>query len=273
MLTDTPQISWEMAVQTLRDDPASQDIVQACFYDDPLAEAAKRYWNSSEWNEVRSRLPAVGGDALDIGAGRGIAAYALARDGWNTSALEPDSSDIVGAGAIRQLAAAENLSIDIFEEWGEKLPFAEDSFDIVHCRAVLHHARDLLDLCKEVSRVLRPGGTFIATREHVVSRHEDIPTFQASHPLHDLYGGEYAYTLQEYKNAITSAGLQIVSVLNPFASNINLYPVTMQDVKRRWSSRLKLPLPALIPDFALKMRGRTLNTPGRLYTFVSRLRS
>ena len=43
--------------------------------------------------------------ALDLGAGRGISSYALAREGWQVTALEPDPSMLIGAGAIRSLVA------------------------------------------------------------------------------------------------------------------------------------------------------------------------
>ena len=65
-------------------------------------EAAQRYWDSTEWKAVHQFLPATKGDALDIGAGRGISWYPLAANGFpNVTALEPNPSDIVGAGAIR----------------------------------------------------------------------------------------------------------------------------------------------------------------------------
>ena len=40
-------------------------------------------------------------------------------------------------------------------------------FDVVFARAVLHHTRDLELACREMFRVLRPGGIFVAAREHV----------------------------------------------------------------------------------------------------------
>lgn len=269
-MSEAKSMTWEDAVQTLRDDPKARELVEACFYDDPLTAAAERYHRGSEWRAIRAILPSPRGTALDIGAGRGIASYAFAKDGWKTSALEPDPSSIVGAGAIRALAQDAGLSIDVVEEWGERLPFEDAAFDVVHCRAVLHHAHDLQDLCTEVARVLKPGGIFIAAREHVVTSHADIPAFQASHPLHHLYGGEYAYTLAEYVGALTRAKLVMDEILNPFASDINLYPVTMAQVKRNWSRRLHLPVASLIPDAILKWRGARNQAPGRLYSFVCR---
>ncbi len=261
-------MNWEQSVLQLRAAPERAELVRACFYDDPLLESATRYWQSSEWQAVRSLLPAVG-DALDVGAGRGISSFALAKDGWKVSALEPDPSPIVGAAAIRGLAAAANLPIEVAEAWGERLPFADASFDLVHCRQVLHHARDLPQLCRQIGRVLKPGGVLIATREHVISQREDLAAFLAGHPLHQLYGGENAYLRTEYTSAITQAGMVILREFNPLESDINLYPQTRAAVKARWAARLGLP-PSLVPDWVLAWVGARSSAPGRLYTFLAR---
>lgn len=263
-----PQLTWEQAVLWLRAQPDRADLVHACFYDDPLTEAADRYWRSSEWVAVRSFMPPQIGRALDIGSGRGISAHALARDGWQVTALEPDSSDVVGAGAIRRLARDTGLVIEVTETWGEELPFAAASFDLVHCRQVLHHARDLDLLCRQIGRVLKPGGLFIATREHVISRQEDLPAFLADHPLHRFYGGESAYLLNDYKAAIGRGGIRIDHTLNPMQSDINLFPDTTSDVKKRWGKRLGLPSGRLVPDAVLSVVGSRSKVPGRLYSFI-----
>ncbi len=270
-MTAASSLSWEQAVLSLRAQPEAHELVQACFYDDPLIDAARRYAASSEWLAVRALIgPGNGpgsGKALDIGAGRGIASFALASDGWKVTALEPDGSAVVGAAAVRQLAGESGLPIKVVQEWGESLPFADASFDLVHCRQVLHHARNLTQLCAEVGRVLRPGGRFIATREHVVSRHADIPAFQDAHPLHHLYGGENAFMLDEYTTAIEMAGIRIKRVLNCKESDINLYPESCLGIKRRWAQRVFLPFPQWIPDALLRYAGNRSQVPGRLYTF------
>jgi len=263
------KMTWEESVQWLRNQPNQQELVWAAFYDDPLLDAAKRYAKSSEWLAVRAFLPTQKGAVLDLGAGRGIASFAFAKDGWTVTALEPDSSDLVGAGAIRQLATQASLNINIVQEWGESLPFADASFKVVHCRAVLHHAHDLAKLCEEINRVLQPGGMMIATREHVISRHEDLNKFLNAHPLHHLYGGENAYLLEGYIQAIKNAGMQINHILNPLASDINLYPSTIKATKTRIAARLGV-TKWFIPDIALQIYGALSKVPGRLYTFVAR---
>jgi len=263
------RFTWEEAVQWLRNQPDQAELVRAAFYDDPLISAANRYVRSSEWRALRELLPKEKGHALDIGAGRGISSYALANDGWAVTALEPDPSDIVGAGAVRSLVKESGVNVNVIEKWGESLPFDSNTFDLVYCRAVLHHARDLRELCKEVFRVLKPNGLFVATREHVISKKEDLDAFLNAHPLHNLYGGEHAYLLKEYTGAITDSGLKLEKVLNPASSDINLYPQSKQKVKKQISSKLMAP-DFLIPDFILTLRASFSNAPGRHYSFVAR---
>ena len=265
---DDSQITWEEAVKWLRSQPGREPLVKACFFDDPLVAACDRYLASSEWREVR-KISGPPGSVLDVGAGRGIASYAYARDGWKTAALEPDSSNLVGAGAIRKINEETGLNIEVVETWGEQLPFPAATFDVVFARQVLHHAADLGAFCREVFRVLRPGGRFIAIREHVLTKESDLSAFLASHPLHELYGGEHAYRLEVYLNRMTEAGFTIEQIFNPYASEINTFPTTLTEIKEQMARKLNWPWPSLIPNCILKLRGAVMNTPGRIYSFVA----
>ena len=130
-------MSWEEAVQWLRNQPEQNDLVRACYYDDPLQESAERFYNSTEWLAVQEILSYLErGKALDVGAGRGISSYALARDGWSVTSLEPNISPLVGASAIKQLIKS-GLDITVVEEYGETLPFEENCFDLLYGRAIL----------------------------------------------------------------------------------------------------------------------------------------
>jgi len=138
---------------------------------------------------------------------------------------------------------------------------------MIHARQVLHHARDLNQLCKEASRVLKKGGVFIATREHVISKPADLPQFLEAHPLHKMYGGENAYLLAQYVDAISKSGIELTAVLNPYQSDINLYPDTVAHLRAGIAGRYHLPL-WCVPDWVLALRGAMVNVPGRLYTFI-----
>lgn len=271
--------TWEDAVVWLRNQPDQRQLVLDAFYDDPLIEAVERYFQSTEWQAITSLLAGRSGAALDVGAGRGIASYALARSGFEVTALEPDPSPIVGAAAIRDLAAQAHLPIKVVEEFSERLPFDDATFDLVFARAVLHHTRDLDGACREMFRVLRSGGTLIAAREHVISKEADLPQFLTQHPLHHLYGGEHAYLLDRYTEALTNAGFSAIDTLAPLQSPINLFPHTLETLRAAIVTRLSrnIPLePLWRTAFAsrrvfgslLSMAQRFDNRPGRLYSFV-----
>jgi SAM-dependent methyltransferase len=284
IVTDALQVrSWEQAVQWLREQPEQRHLVIAGYYDDPLSDAASRYWQSEEWREIRSFLPhSSTGKALDVGAGRGIASFALAKEGYSVTALEPDQSELVGAGAIRCLAREQHLPIEVCSHAAERLPFANGSFDVAFGRAVLHHTRDLAATCRELYRILKPGGALIAVREHVVSHEHDLPKFLDSHPLHRHYGGENAFRLATYTDSIRGAGFDLEQVLSPLRSPINLAPQSIDGLRGELAARMSLGMPWVAGLWRRAMQSTPLwavlqpllelidRRPGRLYSFIAR---
>jgi hypothetical protein len=128
-------------------------------------------------------------------------------------------------------------------------------------------------------RVLKPGGIFIAAREHVISKEADLGQFLDQHPLHHLYGGEHAFLLQRYVGALNGAGFSSVEVLPPLKSPINLFPHTIDSLRDAVVEKLSEKLPAkpllraaLGSDRFFKMMLSVMerfdNRPGRLFSFV-----
>ncbi len=267
--TSKHPLSWEQAVRWLITHPeaSKRELARDCYFDGTAVEAAKRFAASLEWEAVRRILPSPPGKALDLGAGRGISSFALAQDGFQVVAIEPDPSALVGAGAIGEIVVETGAPISIVSTFAEEVPFPDETFDVVHCRQALHHAGDLEKMCAEAIRVLRKGGLFIATREHVLTRESDIDAFLASHPLHLLYGGENAFTLERYSQALAKYTTTL-EILGPTSSPINLFPSSLEEERHRLALIADV-LPEEIPDFVFKVRDHFDSTPGRLYTFLA----
>jgi ubiquinone/menaquinone biosynthesis C-methylase UbiE len=213
------------AILQLRKDPAQASLIRDSYLQEDVLEAAESFLASAELSEVHRCFGerVKGGVVLDIGAGNGIASYAFAKLGAkNVYALEPDDSEVVGRGAIARLAI--DLPITILDGFGEKIELPDESVDLVYARQMLHHAHDLNALLRECSRVLKKGGVFIACREHVVEGEAELQQFLRQHPVHQLTGGEHAYELHSYLEAIKGAGLRIDTVLDPWDSVINAFP-------------------------------------------------
>lgn len=277
-------LTWEETVQWLYQHPDQAEVVRACYLDDPLIKAAQRFAESQEWKATRQLMPRKPGQVLDLGAGRGISSFALARDGWRVVALEPNPSSVVGSTAIYTLAKEFSLEISVVRGYGETLGFSENAFDLVYARQVLHHSRNLTLFCRQVAHVVKPGGRFIAVREHVISKPDDLNEFLASHPFHRFHGEENAFTLEQYLSAIENSGFRILKVLGPFDTVINYYPMSDHE----WYETCIRPLvrrigyiPVILLTSQRHVVGRfllrqlamrlsaSINTPGRMYSFVA----
>jgi SAM-dependent methyltransferase len=103
------------------------------------------------------REPEPVADALEIGAGTGYFTLNLAQLGLIERATATD----ISPGMLTTLsdsAAALGLEVETVRTEAERLPFADQSFDLVFGHAVLHHIPDLERAFAEFHRVLRPGG-------------------------------------------------------------------------------------------------------------------
>jgi len=277
------QITWEQAVLWLRAQPDMARVVRDSYLGEDVGAEARRFAASDEFQEVRRLLNLRKNGRrlaiLDLGCGNGIASFAFAALGHTVVALDPDVSEAVGLGAAAVLARATGADgILPTRAWAESLPFADETFDIVYARQALHHLRDLDRGLRECARVLKPGGTMLATREHVADNGEQLRAFLDNHPLHRVYGGEHAFALQQYAGAARRAELDIRHVLGPYDSPVNHHPKTPADVldeavrnlSRRLGeplARLALRMPGVLPRY-LKRMSHFDRTPGRLYSFV-----
>ena len=272
------RLTWEEAVRWYRAQPNNETEVRNNYFDLPVLGAAERYAQSEEFAEVLRLLgPGDGKRLLDLGAGNGIASFALAKNGWLVTALEPDGSAEVGAAAICTIRDETGLPIDVIREGGSRLPFGNETFDAIHARQVLHHVPDLEVMTGELARVLRSGGRCLTTREHVADNEQQLSEFRDAHPLHSLYGGEHAYPLERYLSAFRKAGLRVVQTWGPIESILNFFPgteherqITIRQIAGHSYFRLGRLLSWSTRFRANQLRAFTDNdrTPGRIYSFL-----
>ena len=104
---------------------------------------------------------APGDVVVDTGCGPGTAARHAARGGARVIGVDPAPVMLRMARALTHRA-----NVDYVEGSAEALPLPDDSATVVWSIATVHHWRDLDDGLREVRRVLRPGGRFVAIERH-----------------------------------------------------------------------------------------------------------
>jgi ubiquinone/menaquinone biosynthesis C-methylase UbiE len=287
-------MKWHETIEYIRNKPEYGDLVREAYFDPVLKNNVARFGNGAEFHETLKLIKTYAPDAktiLDLGAGNGISTINFSLNGYEVTAIEPDPSDSVGSNAIRKLSAEYNLAnIAVFECFAEDLDLPDESFDVVYARQAVHHAYDLGSFIKAAARILKKEGIMITVRDHVIFDEKDKNFFLEVHPLHKFYGGENAFTADEYKTAFRNAKLTLLKEIKYFDSPINFFPHTEESIgslKKELYENLKKELKQKIGflsglPFVFSLykwkNGFSKNSdsyfekmvPGRMYTYIVR---
>lgn len=285
-------MTWEEIIIKIRTQPEYIELVEKAYFEENLALNIERFKSSEEYFETKKIIANYFKEnktknILDVGSGNGISAVSFAIDGNNVTAVEPDTSETIGSGAIIKLKTLYNLSnLSVIDSFGEKLPFKSETFDVIYIRQAMHHANNLNQFINETARVLKKGGLFLTIRDHVIYNEKDKQRFLESHPLHKFYGGENAFTFEEYKNAMELAGLKIQKVYKHFESIINYFPKTRDEINSILLNKQKIEVHFIKWLPRLLMNSKVVNkiclryiehkygiidecqVPGRMYSFI-----
>lgn len=96
---------------------------------------------------------------LDLGAGSGGVSVALASNG----AHDLVAADVVVNSDLAEVRRASGVPLQQVASTGERLPFADGSFDAVLCLETIEHLPDARGAAREMMRILRPGGLVMIT--------------------------------------------------------------------------------------------------------------
>jgi SAM-dependent methyltransferase len=133
----------------------------------------------SRLNETENILPRIaevegwigqefssGSKVLVMGGGTGAEFIAFSNRGCETYAVEPGEAGVKIArmkATLTGIVPAEHFIQGV----GEKLPFENNSFDLVWCFTVIEHVQDVKTCIEEMIRVTRPKGhIYIATPDY-----------------------------------------------------------------------------------------------------------
>jgi ubiquinone/menaquinone biosynthesis C-methylase UbiE len=282
-------MTWEETIIKIRKEDDFKKLVEQAYFDKNLELNVKRFSKSKEFQETLKIIKSYSPNAssiLDIGCGNGISAINFALNGYKVTAVEPDKSNTVGAGAIKELKDLYNLeNIDIFEAYAEDINFESNTFDFVYVRQAMHHANDLEKFVKECVRVLKPNGVLLTIRDHVIYDDTDKNWFLKTHSLHKFYGGENAFTSNEYRNAINNAGAEVLKELKYYDSIINYFPKSTEEIKlmeekeilsKKKQLKNRIGIISKFPfvwDFYKLVSGyiplNEKHVPGRMYSYIA----
>jgi ubiquinone/menaquinone biosynthesis C-methylase UbiE len=163
---------------------ATAEEVEAARSDPKLANVLYHDWEADTYDEKWSisydercidyatgRFRAVAGDedwpyehAMELGSGTGFFLLNLMSGGVIKKGSVTDLSPGMVKVALRN---AEHLGLDVAGRVAdaERIPYDDNSFDLVVGHAVLHHIPDVQAAFREVLRVLKPGGRFVFAGE------------------------------------------------------------------------------------------------------------
>jgi SAM-dependent methyltransferase len=110
------------------------------------------------------------------------------------------------APKVFKLLKAQEAKITRMPLPSQRLDFPDQHFDFVVCAALLHRALNVVSVLREIRRVLKPGGQFVAVREPVLPlvKWKSAARRKAKPALPGR-----SYTLADYEEFFALAGLDL----------------------------------------------------------------
>jgi phosphoethanolamine N-methyltransferase len=192
-------------------------------YDDKLVALLEALWGDgylspggdAETAMVLDGLDLAGSRVLDIGSGTGGCAFFMAQHFAVAGIIGVDVEQGVVDRANVDAAARGVADIVRFEAVRPgRLPFADDSFDVVFSKDAIVHIADKHALVGEVARVLAPGGVFACSDW---MKGDDAPRSPALLAYEALEGLGFGLASPDvYFAALRAAGFEHITYVDRF---------------------------------------------------------
>ena len=147
------------------------------YYDDPvffekysqMSRSAQGLAGAGEWPTLRQMLPDFSGKTvLDLGCGYGWHCLYAAEHGAK-AVHGIDLSERMLATArekVRQAGWGDRITLE--KTAMEEYAYPAEDWDVVLSSLALHYVPDFAQICRQVYRTLKPGGTFVFSVEHPI---------------------------------------------------------------------------------------------------------
>lgn len=160
---------------------------------------------------VLENIDLKGRRVLDIGCGSGGITASLVRDYGAGAVVGVDVEEPVCASArdlARRQGVADRVTIRLVEPG--PLPFPDETFDVVFSKDSIVHIADKESLARDVWRVLRPGGWFVASDWLTSNDGTPSPAMAYYLKCEDLDFG--MASPQRYEAALKAAGFRDIAL-------------------------------------------------------------
>ncbi len=151
-----------------------------------------------------------GSRILDVGAGDGRLALALAEDGAREVVGVDISPAMLEMAEYLRLSSGSPAALRVSYRLApaQRMPFLNESFDAIICRLLLHHTQKPELILREIVRLLKPGGILILadllSADDPVKRATQNTIEARRNPSHAA-----ARSTDQYRKLVTGAGLTI----------------------------------------------------------------
>ncbi len=115
----------------------------------------KNPWLKNVIQEKFFHLPNESVSVLDLACGAGFLSNDLSKEGYTVTGLDSDLGNLLLAREYDVTEAVKYVQGDLY-----RLPFEDESFDVVTCMDFLERSADPVAAIREASRVLKPRGIF-----------------------------------------------------------------------------------------------------------------